>query len=348
MKDSLENADIQRTAIESEANYKYEKKLLVEKAKEEQRQAVADEEKEKTLVIIVAISVGFVLVVIFLIVVFKRLRVTREQKVEIEKQKANVEEARLSLENKNRTITDSIEYAKRIQTAILPSEALMNELWPNAFVYYQPKDIVAGDFYWVAKVEDTTFIAAADCTGHGVPGAMVSVVCNNALNRSVREYGMKSPGEILDKAREIIIAEFSKSSENVQDGMDIAMAAIQGNNLTFAGAHNPLWLIRGNELIEFKGDKQPIGKYYRNEKYTEHQITLIAGDSIYLFSDGYIDQFGGEKGKKLKSGGFKRLIQDIAKEPFHSQNSELSTYFNQWRGDHEQLDDVCVIGLKIS
>ena len=189
--------------------------------------------------------------------------------------------------------------------------------------------------------------AAADCTGHGVPGAMVSVICNNGLNRSVREYGLTDPGKILDKTREIVISEFEKSEEEVKDGMDIALCSIENNILKYAGAHNPLWIIRNDEIIECKANKQPIGKYDSLESYKTHLVELQQGDSIYIFSDGFADQFGGEKGKKLKTGNLKKLLLSFQNESMQKQKDLLNQAFENWKGELEQLDDVCVIGVRI-
>ena len=189
--------------------------------------------------------------------------------------------------------------------------------------------------------------AAADCTGHGVPGAMVSVICNNGLNRSVREYGLTDPGKILDKTREIVIQEFEKSEEEVKDGMDIALCSIEGDKLEYAGAYNPLWIIRNGEVIETKANKQPIGQFDNPTPYTTHSIDLVPGDSIYIFSDGYVDQFGGEKGKKFKSKAFRTLLLSIQDEPMEDQKTIIDEAFEDWRGTLEQIDDVCVIGVRV-
>ena len=264
----------------------------------------------------------------------------RDEKKAVELQKEIVEE-------KNTEILDSITYAKRIQSAILPPAKLVKEYLADSFILYKPKDIVAGDFYWMEQKEGKTLFAAADCTGHGVPGALVSVICNNGLNRSVREYGLIKPGEILDKTREIVIGEFEKSDEEVRDGMDIALCSIDGNKVEYAGANNPLWLIRNGELIELKGDKQPIGKYDAVTPFTTYELELEKEDTIYIFSDGYSDQFGGEKGKKLKSSNFKKLLISIQNKSMEEQKNFLDNSFESWRGDLEQLDDVCVIGVRI-
>jgi tetratricopeptide (TPR) repeat protein len=265
-----------------------------------------------------ALFIGLFIVLLSTIFIYNRFRVTRKQKIIIESQKHLVEE-------KNKEILDSITYAKRIQSAILPQPKLVKEYFKDSFILYKPKDIVAGDFYWFEVIDDIIFFAAADCTGHGVPGAMVSVVCHNALNRSVKEYGLKKPGEILDKTREIVVSEFEKSDEDVKDGMDISLASLRfraekknenqdlisipfsPHILSWSGAHNPLWILRNNEIIEYKADKQPIGKFIDPKPFTTHEIELHQNDLIYIFTDGLQDQFGGSKGKKLKAS----LMKDI-------------------------------------
>lgn len=260
-------------------------------------------------------------------------------------------EQKLIVEEKNREITDSINYAKRIQTAILPPAKVVKEYLEESFILYKPKDIVAGDFYWLEHVDGKILFAAADCTGHGVPGAMVSVVCNNGLNRSVREHGLKDPGKILDQTRKIIIEEFEKSEEEVKDGMDIALCAFYSTGeswiLEYAGANNPLWIIRDGVITETKADKQPIGKYSDSKPFTTHTIELHKNDSIYVFSDGYVDQFGGDKGKKFKPSNLRKLLLSIQDKPMEKQRLLLDQSFESWRGDLEQIDDVCIIGVRI-
>jgi serine phosphatase RsbU (regulator of sigma subunit) len=272
-----------------------------------------------------------------------------EKEKEIERLK-NVElkKAHQEIVEKNKEILDSITYAKRIQKAILPPDNQIKKILKNSFILYKPKDIVAGDFYWMEPLKkDHVLFAAADCTGHGVPGAMVSVICNNALNRSVREYSLREPGQILDKTREIVIQEFEKSDEEVKDGMDIALCSLEGNKLQYAGAHNPLWIVRSGEIIETKANKQPIGKYENLEPYTTHSFNLQKGDTIYLFSDGYVDQFGGKKGKKFKAKAFRELLLSIQDKSMDVQKSMIDETFEKWKGSLEQIDDVCVIGVRI-
>jgi len=266
---------------------------------------------------------------------------------EVVAQKEEIEDKNHMIEEAFNDIQDSIKYAKRIQHAILPPSKIIKEFLPNSFVLYIPKDIVAGDFYWLEHHNEKVLFAAADCTGHGVPGAMVSVVCNNALNRAVREYGVNTPGEILDKAREIVIEEFEKSEEEVKDGMDIAICSLNGGKLQYAGAHNPLWIIRNNEILETKASKQPIGKFDNAIPFITHEIDLEKGDTIYIFSDGYADQFGGDRGKKFKSKAFKQLVLDINDKTMEQQKVLIHDAFEEWKGGLEQLDDVCVIGVRV-
>ncbi len=256
-------------------------------------------------------------------------------------------QSKREVEEKNHEILDSINYAKRIQTAILPPLSMIADLLPESFVLYKPKDIVAGDFCWIEPLEDKILFAAADCTGHGVPGAMVSLLCNNGLNRSVREHKMIEPGKILDKTCEIVIKEFEKSEEEVCDGMDIALCSISGNKLQYAGANNPLWLIRNKELKETKGDRQPIGDSGIIRPFTTHSIDLQKGDCIYIFSDGFVDQFGGERGKKYMTGKFKKFLLTISDLSLEEQEKAIEKEFNDWKGSYEQIDDVCVMGVRI-
>lgn len=296
-----------------------------------------------------------VLVVVFLVRV--RTAQLKKRQVELENEvRLATDEIRLQkeeIEVAHDEIKDSINYAKRIQTAILPSDKIFKESLPKSFVLYKPKDIVAGDFYWMKTLEDLVIFAAADCTGHGVPGAMVSVLCNNGLNRAFREYNLSKPSEILNKTRELVISEFEKSEEQVKDGMDIALCSlrhnIEGVEIQFAGAHNPLWIIRkdANEVEEIKANKQPIGKFDNPVPYDNHTLTLQKGDTFYIFSDGYIDQFGGEKGKKFKSKNFKTLLLSIKDKDMDEQQKLIHETFEKWKGSLEQLDDVCVIGVRI-
>ncbi len=327
-----------------------------------------------------ALMFVLLIIVVYLIIRWRTSALRKRQEKleqEVDNRTKKIQHQKLEIEIQQKEIVDSIEYAKRIQHAILPSEEKVEKLLGNAFIFYQPKDIVAGDFYWLDKtVDGKTLYAAADCTGHGVPGAMVSVVCNNAINRAVKEFKLSDPGEILDKVREIVIEEFDQGSAEVRDGMDIALVKIDGDTISYAGAHNPVWIVRAGEhqfsdenikvlfenntsLIEVLPDKQPIGVYDNATPFKTHHFKLQKGDMVYTFSDGYADQFGGnsvealekygikKKGKKLKKSNFKKLLLSISSQTTDQQKEILSRSFIDWRGDLEQLDDVCVIGVRV-
>lgn len=353
MNDSIINKENQKILIRKQAQFEYEKQKATDDAEHDKLLTIEQEKKEKQVILTTTAATVLGLVILFLFFVFNRLRVTKkqkliieQQKIEVEQQKDVVELAHAQLEEKNKEITDSITYAKRIQSAILPPAKIVKEYLQESFILYKPKDIVAGDFYWLEQVDNKVLFAAADCTGHGVPGAMVSVVCNNALNRSVREHNLTTPGEILTKTREIVIQEFEKSDEDVNDGMDIALCSLDGNILQYAGAHNPLWIIRNGKIIETKANKQPIGKYDKLVPYTTHSFELEKGDTIYIFSDGYVDQFGGIKGKKFKAKSFRELLLSIQGKNMTEQKSIIDQTFETWRGNLEQIDDICIIGVK--
>jgi len=299
---------------------------------------------------IIWLSILFLSVVSTLgIMAYRSYRVKKASNILISQQKGEIEQQHYILEEQHSEITDSMNYAKRIQEAILPPMLLINRHLPDSFVLYQPKDIVAGDFYWMERVGDTVIFAAADCTGHGVPGAMVSVVCHNAMNRAVREFKLIEPHHILDKTRDIVVETFEQGGEEVRDGMDIALCTLntKTNKLIFSGANNGLYLIRKGELIQYKPDKQPIGKYDDAKPFTKHDINLEKEDVIYTFSDGYADQFGGPKGKKFMYKKFRNLLIENHQKPMSEQHQILINTFENWRGKLEQVDDVCLIGLRI-
>ena len=272
-----------------------------------------------------------------------------KQKILFQKELLN---QNLILEHKNSQITDSIKYAKHIQNAILPPINILKRHLKDSFVFYKPKDIVAGDFYWFEKQEDGLILfAAADSTGHGVPGAMVSVVCTNALNRAVKEFGLKDPGLILDKVRELVIECFQKSERDVKDGMDISLCAIDPNNRTlkWAGANNPLWVIKqdSDEVTIVKPNKQSVAITEKPVSFTTHTVELNEGDCFYLFTDGYADQFGGESSKKFMQKRLKELLLRIYKKPMELQKKLIHDNLLTWMGNLEQVDDICFVGVKI-
>lgn len=350
VKDSIYSVENLEQINDMKEKYETEKKELKIKTLDQEKkleQARADQEENKVFYF----TIGSILMGILLILVIAAFVVKAKDNKKIKNQNQLITDQKSALQLKNEEILSSIEYAKRIQTAILPPDRLVKSYFENSFVLYKPKDIVAGDFYWFESTNDHVIFAAADCTGHGVPGAMVSVVCHNALNRAVREFGLTDPGKILDKTTQVVVQQFEKSEESVKDGMDIALCSLslKENVLRYAGAHNPLWIVRNNstEIEEIKGNKQPVGKFDDLKSFDSHNINLNPGDTVYLFSDGYADQFGGENGKKFKSKALKSLIESVQNETMSKQREILERTFEQWRGELEQLDDVCVIGVRV-
>jgi len=290
-----------------------------------------------------------------------------QQKEEIEAQRDSIEEQRdiladrneelknayFEIEEQQRHITDSIQYAKRIQTAILPPDRYVNNLLKNNFILYLPKDIVSGDFYWVDKKEDLIMIAAVDCTGHGVPGAFMSIVGFNQLNYAVNVKKARKASDILNELNFGVTKTLREDQgpTSIRDGMDLALCTIdlKKKKLQYAGALNPLILITDGELIQYKGDKMPIGTSIQGEssKYNNHLIDLKDGDCLYMFSDGYADQFGGPNNKKFLSKRFRALLFEIHDKPLDEQHQILVRTFEDWKGDREQIDDIIVMGIKI-
>ncbi len=344
--DSIRNqAEIDKHNLELDKQKLYAEKSRIEKEKSE---AIAS---KKGMYLIFAI-IGLVLLgagFLYLI------------KINRQKQRANeiIEEQKAIVEIKNREIVDSINYAKQLQKAILPSKSDLKTSLKEYFLMYKPKDIVAGDFYWMEKTsEDEILIAVADCTGHGVPGAMVSVVCSNALTKAAVEEKIKTPAKILDRARDIVIQQFGQNSNSqLKDGMDISLCLINSKEKTvnWAGAYNPLVIVKSNfkSMEVIKADKMPVGGGQVLEPYTNHSLQLAEGDMLYMYTDGYADQFGGTNsngkttGKKYKSKRLHELLRRIAPLSMKEQNDSLHDEFYAWKGELEQIDDVCLMGIKL-
>ncbi len=361
LSDSVDNIEFIKKSAEMTSKYESGKsdseiKFLAKEKENQLALSAAESKKQKLIILFVAI--GLLIVMVFAGFIFRSLRITNKQKDIIEE--------------KNREITDSIEYALRIQTAILPPTRIVKQYLENSFILYKPKDIVAGDFYWMETVQldnvpisqltnetnQLILFAACDCTGHGVPGAMVSVVCHNALNRAVREFGLTEPAKILDKTAEIVIENFSKSEEEIKDGMDISLCCLSPTlsegegassyKLEWAGANNPLWLLQNGEIKETKADKQPIGMNEDSKPFTNHTFTLNSGDTIYIFTDGFADQFGGDTGeKKLTKKRFKDLILSIQDKSMQEQGIALDKFITDYRNVIEQIDDILVLGVRV-
>lgn len=317
----------------------------------QEQQLKSEKRSNRQRIFITIATFGALVLLAVLISVNRSLKVKKKNNLLLSEKNDQIQSQKTILELKNKAITDSITYAKRLQTAILPPQEELSNYFSDAMVLYLPKDVVSGDFYWFEKKGDDLFIACADCTGHGVPGAMVSVVCSNALNRCVNEFELIDPAEILNKTRELVIRTFSKSGRNVKDGMDIALCNInlQKMELVFAGANNPLWIKRvdADSIEVLESDKQPVGLYEGMTAFNAKKTVLHAGDQLYLFTDGYADQFGGEKGKKLKYKPFQNLLLENQSKPLHEQLKLLQQSFESWRGSNEQIDDVCIVSVRI-
>ena len=357
---SLEQAKTKIHQNKLETEY-HEKEIDFLNAEKKLKDAEAQKKEaaiKQQQTVIYSVSFGGFIVLLLLIIAIRAYRQKQKDNKLIEQQKAEVESQKHLVDEKNKEILDSISYAKRLQDAILPPITFVNTYLPDNFVLYKPKDIVAGDFYWMETIqlannEELILIAAADSTGHGVPGAMVSLVCSSALNRSVKEFGLKEPGIILDKARELVLETFVKSTSEVKDGMDISLLSIHRSSnkkviaVKWSGANNPLWYIENNVFKEIKANKQPIGKTDNPVDFLTHELICLPDTIFYLFTDGFPDQFGGPKGKKFKYKQLHELLLSISKEETKNQTKILDQTFMDWKGDLEQVDDVCIIGVRL-
>jgi serine phosphatase RsbU (regulator of sigma subunit) len=358
MKDSLLNTETSKQVVEMQTRYETEKK---EKEIELQKAQIAKKELEvkQQATQKYAFVGGFALMIVLAAISYTGYRakqkanlVIARQKEEVERKKEEVEKQKEIIEEKNKDIVDSINYAQRIQRAILTSDEYMAEMFPSHFVLFKPKDIVSGDFYWAYQAGSKVIWAVADCTGHGVPGAFMSMIGNSFLNEIVVENGITKADLILNRLREKIIGALEQKGSAVKqkDGMDIALCVWDrsSNQLEFSGANNPCWIIRNKDVIELKPDKMPIGAYTEVLKpFSSTFLDLVKGDAIYTFTDGYADQFGGPKGKKFKYSQMKELLLSMQAEPLIDQKRILYDIIEEWRGELEQVDDICITGVRV-
>ena len=290
--------------------------------------------------------------VLFLIIVLARkLVITRKLLMSKEQLLDLVDSEKRELEFKNKNLTDSLIYAQRIQDALLPSETYFRKHFKDSFIFFKPKDIVSGDFYWIGEKGDKVFVVAADCTGHGVPGALMSVIGMEIIGKAINEINIESPSqilEILSKALEKTFTSEKNIGTIIRDGMDIGLCQIDKvqKKMVFAGAFFPLYLIRDNSLTEIKGDKISIGLNPGGIPYTDNEIDLMENDIFYIFSDGYVDQFGGSENKKFMYRRFRFLLTKIHSFSVEDQKSILEEEFRGWMGSNVQVDDIMVIGFR--
>lgn len=298
------------------------------------------EQSETVQTIIGNVNLFLLFIIASLIILFFKEEMLKSQK--------RITEQKNVIEEKNKDILDSIQYAQRIQSALLPSKTTLQLLFPDSTLYFQPKDIVSGDFFWIFQNENYRFAAVGDCTGHGVPGALMSVLGINLLHEIVENKGIVDPPEILNELRSGIIAAFDKEgkSSEYKDGMDISLVRIdrKTTNYLFAAANNSIYHISGKELEERRADRQPVGYSHQPIPFTQQEFSFQSGDSLVLFTDGFADQFGGPKNKKFRYKPFKELLLE---NPNENLETQLSENFEAWRGSREQVDDVCVLVIKV-
>jgi tetratricopeptide (TPR) repeat protein/serine phosphatase RsbU (regulator of sigma subunit) len=380
-KDSVINEASIRKQAQLESQYEYDKKTALLKAEQEKERALAtaqlrQRETQRNLSLL-ALGIALIGLVTFAIL----YRKIRQQRDLIQKQSDEIQQKNLALEQynaelkstnqaleesnriiqhqaetlleKNEEILDSIRYAERIQRAILPSAEKWQRLLPESFLLYKPRDIVAGDFYWLEETEQYIFLGVADATGHGVPGAFVSIVCANALHKAVLEEGLESPAEILWRVREVVVSQLTQAGEKVKDGMDIGLirfAKGDRGRAVFAGANRPLWIVSAEGLLEVTGTRQPIG--YVEEPKPFEEVELMLGSRapamVYAFTDGIVDQMGGPKGRKLLPKGLREWLLSLWSQPVAEQAKRLTALFETWRGEHHQMDDLTMVGVRIS
>ena len=344
LNEEIENSEKSKFLILQESKYAAEKIISTEKAQIEKQKLIEKEENKWKNVILVFIVLAVVILSYLLLMLARRLKIIRAKNTIINSMNSE-------LEIQKKEIIDSINYAKRIQNAIIPNAKILKEYLKNYFVYYQPKDIVAGDFYWVEKFGENILFAVADCTGHGVPGAMMSVICKNALDNVTKSNHLLKPNQILDEVNEIIQSTLKGTSQSMNDGMDIALCSWNQNTnkVLFSGAYNSLYHIQNNKLIRIKGDRKPIGKFQeKSTPFSLHEVQFKKGETIYLFTDGFADQFGGVNDKKFGYKKFKKLILSVQDKSMKKQNETLSLSLKNWMKEcgAEQIDDVCVMGVK--
>jgi len=337
LKDSLSNTQESKNIATAQSQFENEKK--------DREIDLLNVDNEKQQLVLYAYSGGGIMMAVFIIFVFRSFSQNKKTNYALGETKKVIAE-------KNKEITDSINYAQRIQDAMLPAKEIKFKLFPDAFVLFEPRDVVSGDFYWFGERNRKRIIAAVDCTGHGVPGAFMSMIGNSFLNEIILEKGITSPEKVLETLREKIIEALKQKGETGEnkDGMDITLCVFDDEKkcVEFSGANNPLYIIRNNELIETKGDKQPVGITFGElQPFTKHTIELQKNDCLYLFSDGYADQFGGPEKKKFKTKRLKEFLLSVHDKSMSEQEKLLLNNFTNWKGELEQIDDVLVIGIRI-
>ena len=353
LKDSILNDENRSEFAKKELQLQYENEKLQQSMEQEKKDAVASEKlkQQKTIqYFLFAILAGILITSIY---IYRNYRQKKAANLALESKNKEIDQQRGLLQTKNSEILDSIHYAKRIQKALLASDALVSKHVPEHFIFYKPKDIVSGDFYWASTVASKFLFATCDCTGHGVPGAFMSLLNISFLNEATSQKGITQPHLIFEEIRKDIIYALNRDDQEqkTKDGMDAVLVSFDLANLrmTLAAANNPVIIVRNGEMIRLDGDKTPVGLSYGELKpFTLKEFQLQKGDCVYTFTDGYSDQFGGPKGKKFKQKNLEQLLTTIYREDMKAQHAVIAGNFESWKGELEQIDDVLVVGIRIS
>ncbi len=348
--EQVSNEENVKRFTQLEMQYEFDKKQKAIEFEQKQREMEYKARMKRQRIITASLIVGITLMILLIFVTYRSYRRKKRDNDLLFQKSKKIELQRDEIEEQKKEITDSIYYASRIQKALLPPNDFMGEILPDYFILNKPRDIVSGDYYWMNQRDNKIFITAADCTGHGVPGAFMSMLGVAFLNEIVNKESIQHANEILDELRDYIIKylhQTGKEGES-QDGMDMAMVMIDKDNghIEFAGAYNPLYLVRNNELQEIKANRMPIGIYKKQDPFSNNIIDVQKGDVFYIFSDGYVDQFGGEKGKKFKAKRFKELLIEIHKNDMAEQKLLLDETMERWKKNYTQIDDILVVGVR--
>ncbi|MBA3682517.1 MAG: tetratricopeptide repeat protein [Bacteroidetes bacterium] len=340
VKDSATNINKGKEFYRQKVKFEYEQKDFLRKEEEVRKDAEFKAKSRQQKIIIFSFLVIVIIISVFSYFLFARYRLTRQQKTIIETQKNEVD-------IKQKEILDSIHYAKRIQTTLLAHKDFIDANVPDNFVFFQPKDIVSGDFYWATKKDNSFYLAVCDSTGHGVPGAFMSLLNISFLNEAINEKNILQPNDVLNQVR----SQLNKNMEGSQDGMDAILVKFQIKNseleIAYSAANNEPVLISENKLMILPKDKMPVGKGERTDSFSLHLPEVKKGDTLYFYTDGFIDQFGGPRGKKFKSRQLNDFLLSISEQSMTTQHEMLQNKFAQWKGDLEQVDDICIIGIRI-
>ncbi|MBN2520575.1 MAG: tetratricopeptide repeat protein, partial [Bacteroidales bacterium] len=352
LNDLLKNEENVKKITKIQMQYEFDQVQKEEEFKRQQREIEHQAELRHQRLFIAFLGIGMLLTIALAFLIYRNYRIKKRDNILLAEQKDKIENQRDQIQKQKQEITDSIWYAQKIQNAILSPTELVDRLLDDYFIYFKPRDIVSGDFYWINEISNKIIIVAADCTGHGVPGAFMSMLGISFMNEIVNSIKDINAGIILDRLKELVIKSLHQKGKinEAKDGMDISLIVFDKKNmkLQYSGAYNPLYLIRDKELIEYKPDRMPIGIFLKEEEYfTNHEIDVYSGDRIYIFSDGFYDQFGGPEGGKFKTKNFKNLLLEIHQLPMQDQYEKINITYQTWKGELEQIDDILIIGIKL-